>query len=100
MSGRIFNGRLEPKFNPFDDDYLAEILEAAAVAWNRMKHPTASEIEDRITYRLAGRLLNDPHFADLPYDGEPTQGSVRAARPRGTPRTTAPGRVEQCLRVP
>jgi hypothetical protein len=68
MSGRIFNGSLEPKFNPFDDDYLAEILEAAAVAWNRMKHPTANEIEDRITYRLAGRLLNDPHFAELPYD--------------------------------
>ena len=68
MSGRRFNGRLEPKFNPFDDDYLAEILEAAAVAWNRMKHPTASEIEDRITRRLAGRLANDPHFAELPYD--------------------------------
>jgi hypothetical protein len=71
MSGRIFNGRLEPKFNPFDDDYLAEILEAAAVAWSRMKHPTESEIEDRITYRLAGRLLNDPEFADLPYDVVP-----------------------------
>lgn len=68
MSERRFNGRLEPKFNPFDDDYLAEILEAAAVAWSRMKHPPASEIEDRITYRLAGRLLNDPHFAELPYD--------------------------------
>jgi hypothetical protein len=68
MSGRRFNGRLEPKFNPFDDDYLAEILEAAAIAWNRMKHPTVGEIEDRITYRLAGRLLNDPHFVELPYD--------------------------------
>lgn len=68
MSGRRFNGSLEPKFNPFDDDYLAEIMEAASVAWKRMKHPTVSEIEDRITYRLAGRLLNDLHFADLPYD--------------------------------
>ncbi len=68
MSGRTFNGRLEAKFNPFDDDYLSEILEATVVAWNRMRHPTESEIEDRITYRLAGRLLNDPHFADLPYD--------------------------------
>jgi hypothetical protein len=29
MNGREFNGRLAPKFNPFDDDYLAEILEAA-----------------------------------------------------------------------
>lgn len=68
MSGRVFNGSLEPKFNPFHEDYLAEIMEAAAIAWTRMKHPTASEIEDRITYRLAGRLLNDPHFAELPYD--------------------------------
>lgn len=68
MSGRRFNGSLEPKFNPFDDDYLAEIMEAASAAWKRMKHPTVSEIEDRITYRLAGRLLNDPHFAELPYD--------------------------------
>ena len=68
MSGRVFNGNLEPKFNPFDDNYLAEILEAAAIAWKRMKHPNISEIEDRITYRLAGRLLNDPHFAELPYD--------------------------------
>jgi hypothetical protein len=33
-----------------------------------MKQPSKSEIEDRITYRLAGRLANDPHFAELPYD--------------------------------
>ena len=71
MSGRIFNGRLEPKFNPFHDDYLAEILEAAAVAWARMKHPDGNEIEDNITYRLAGRLANDSHFSELPYDAVP-----------------------------
>jgi hypothetical protein len=65
---RRFTGRLEPKFNPFDDDYLAEILEATAVAWTRMEHPDGSEIEDRITYRLAGRLANDPQFSELPYD--------------------------------
>jgi hypothetical protein len=65
MSGRTFSGRLAAKFNPFDDDYLVEILEATAVAWKRMRHPTESEIEDRITSKLAGRLLNDPHFADL-----------------------------------
>jgi hypothetical protein len=68
MSGRVFNGRLEPKFNPFEENYLAEILEAAAVAWARMKQPGPGDIEDRITFRLAGRLLNDPHFADIPYD--------------------------------
>jgi len=68
MNGRIFNGRLEPKFNPFDNNYLAEILEAVAVAWSRMKQPGGAEIEDQITRRLAGRLANDPHFADLPYD--------------------------------
>ncbi len=68
MSGRVFNGRLEPKFNPFEENYLAEILEAATIAWARMTQPGRGEIEDRITFRLAGRLLNDPHFADIPYD--------------------------------
>jgi len=68
MSGRVYNGKLESKFNPFDEDYLAEILEAAAVAWARMKQPDRNEIEDQITRRLAGRLMNDPYFAELPYD--------------------------------
>jgi hypothetical protein len=68
MSGRIFNGQLDPKFNPFDDDYLTEILQATAAAWGRMEQPSVAEIEDHITYRLAGRLTNDPLFADLPYD--------------------------------
>jgi len=68
MSSQTFNGRLDPQFNPFDDDYLVEILEATAVAWARMNQPGTSEIEDRITYRLAGRLANDPLFAELPYD--------------------------------
>jgi hypothetical protein len=68
MSSQIFNGQLDPRFNPFDDDYLVEILEATAVAWARMKQPGKSEIEDHITYRLAGRLANDPQFAELPYD--------------------------------
>lgn len=68
MSGRIIEGRLEDRFNPFDDDYLAEILEATATAWARMEHPERGEIEDRITFRLAGRLAHDTCFADLPYD--------------------------------
>lgn len=71
MSGRVFIGNLEPKFNPFDDDYLAEILDATATAWARMEQPQASEIEDNITFRLAGRLANDTHFAELPYDAVP-----------------------------
>ncbi len=68
MTGRQFNGTLESKFNPFDEDYLAEILEAAAIAWARMKQPSRSEIEDRITFRLAGRLANDQYFSAIPYD--------------------------------
>jgi hypothetical protein len=68
MSGRHFNGKLEPKFNPFAEDYLAEILEVTAIAWTRMEQPSRTEIEDHITYRLAGRLANDPHFAEIPYD--------------------------------
>jgi hypothetical protein len=66
MSGRVFNGSLESRFNPFADDYLSEILEAATIAWARMEH--VIDIEDRITNRLAGRLANDPDFAELPYD--------------------------------
>ena len=27
MSGQIFNGRLDPQFNPFDDDYLVAFAE-------------------------------------------------------------------------
>src|SRR5437867_2678519 len=35
MSKR-FDGQLEPKFNPFREGNLAEILEATALAWARM----------------------------------------------------------------
>lgn len=62
------SGRIDDEFNPFADDYLGEILEAVAVAWARMKQPKRTESEDQITYRLAGRLLNDPQFGKLPYD--------------------------------
>lgn len=41
------------------------------MAWARMKQPKSGEIEDRITFRLAGRLNNDLHFRDLPYDIAP-----------------------------
>jgi hypothetical protein len=68
MNPRTLIGSLEPKFNPFDEDYLIEILTATALAWARMKPPGSNEIEDRITERLAGRLANDPRFAELPYD--------------------------------
>lgn len=68
MTIRNFSGSLAPTFNPFHENYLAEILAATAIAWARMKQPSRSEIEDRITFRLAGRLAHDPHFAELPYD--------------------------------
>ena len=68
MSGRQLIGSLDPAFNPFSDAYLSEMLAAVVSAWSRMKPPGTREIEDRITYRLCGRLLNDPQFADLPYD--------------------------------
>jgi hypothetical protein len=68
MSGRSFIGSLNPEFNPFDGDYLAEILEATAHAWARMKPPKRTEIEDRITRRLVGQLVNAPEFAEIPYD--------------------------------
>jgi hypothetical protein len=62
------SGRLDAEFNPFTDEFLGEILEAVALAWARMKQPKPSEIEDRITFRLAGRLINDLQFRHLPYD--------------------------------
>ncbi|MGH9765271.1 MAG: hypothetical protein ACREDR_14970 [Blastocatellia bacterium] len=36
------------RFNPFDEDYLTEILQAAAVGWACMHHPQADEIEYNI----------------------------------------------------
>ena len=68
MKFTISSGQLAAEFNPFGDDYLSEILEAVAVAWSRMKPPKLSEWEDHITFRLAGRLQNDPMFSELPYD--------------------------------
>jgi len=68
MSGWQFSGSLDPAFNPFDEAYLSEILTAVISAWVRMNQPDGREIEDRITFRLAGRLANDPFFADLPYE--------------------------------
>jgi len=62
------NSQVDRQFNPFADDYLGEIVEAVGVAWSRMKQPKRSEWEDSITYRLAGRLQNDPLLRELPYD--------------------------------
>jgi hypothetical protein len=62
------SGQLDAEFNPFADEYLGEMLKAVAEAWARMKQPKLSEWENDITFRLAGRLLNDPLFRDLPYD--------------------------------
>jgi hypothetical protein len=68
MRGGKFSGRLNAKFNPFDDDYLAEIVIATASAWGRMKKPPRGELEDAITFRLVGRIKNDSEFQKLPYD--------------------------------
>ena len=62
------SGQLDAEFNPFTDEYIVEILRAVVVAWARMKQPKSREWEDNITFRLAGRLANDPLFRDLPYD--------------------------------
>lgn len=62
------SGQLSPEFNPFGEDYLAEILEAVVVAWQQMPKPNPAEIENRITSRLAGWLLNAPGLAgELPF---------------------------------
>src|ERR1035441_10229988 len=63
------SGQLDPEFNPFfGEDYLAQIMEAVARAWRQMPQPKPTEIENRITSRLAGWLLNAPGFAgELPF---------------------------------
>lgn len=61
------SGQLAAEFNPFDEDYLAEILEAVTVAWSRIKPPKQRDWEDDITNRLAGHLSNVSPFTDLPY---------------------------------
>lgn len=68
MRFAVDNGDFDPRFNPFEEEYLGEILQAIALAWARMKPPSSGEIEDRITFRLAGRLQNDPEFRHIPYD--------------------------------
>ncbi|HEY2364112.1 MAG TPA: hypothetical protein VGK36_23530 [Candidatus Angelobacter sp.] len=68
MSLRRSSGTLKPQFNPFKEDYLAELFSAVVIAWASMIPPKRNEIEDRITFRLAGRLANDPQFEDSPYD--------------------------------
>lgn len=71
MTGQPFIGRLDQEFNPFDGDYLSEILEATARAWARMRPPKRDDIEDRITFRLAGQLANASEFAEIPYEVTP-----------------------------
>lgn len=67
MSASI-SGNLEPQFNPFEESSLADVMQMTASAWARMKQPSTSELEDSITFRLAGRIANDPQFAESPYD--------------------------------
>ena len=62
------SGQLDAEFNPFADDFLGEILRAVTLAWAKLRPPKSSEWEDAITYRLAGRLQNDPSLPTLPYD--------------------------------
>ncbi len=64
-------GQIDPQFNPFAESYIREIIRAIALAWLRMRNPPADEIEDRITFRLAGRLQNDEDFRELPFDVVP-----------------------------
>jgi hypothetical protein len=68
MRGGRFSGRLDEKFNPFEDDRLAEVVRATASAWGRMRKPRYNELEDQITFRLVGRIKNDQEFRLLPYD--------------------------------
>ena len=63
-----FWGSLDPQFNPFVEDELSEIIRMTATAWARMKQPPKAELEDSITFRVAGRIANDPDFAESPYD--------------------------------
>ena len=71
MRGDTISGQIDPQFNPFAESYVRDIIRAIALAWSRMRYPPADEIEDRITFRLAGRLQNDEDFRELPFDVVP-----------------------------
>ncbi len=68
---RFGSSQLAPEFNPFEDEYIGEILTAVALAWARMKAPKWSEIENQITNRLAGILISDVPFRNLPFEVVP-----------------------------
>ena len=65
------SGQMDPQFNPFAESYVCEVIRAIAVAWSRMRTPAVDELEDQITFRLAGRLQNDEEFRELPFDVVP-----------------------------
>lgn len=59
------SGRLAEEFDPFADEPLGDMIAAVALAWTKIKR--IPEIENRITKKLAGRLMNDEAFRDLPF---------------------------------
>lgn len=71
MKLQSVGGRIDPQFNLFAESYVSDIVRAIVVAWSRMRTPSADEIEDHITFRLAGRLQNDDEFRDLPFEVVP-----------------------------
>lgn len=59
------SGRLAEEFDPFAEEPLGDMIAAVALAWTKIKR--IQEIENRITKKLAGRLMNDQAFRDLPF---------------------------------
>ncbi len=91
MKFATHNGQLASEFDPFGENMLAEIMETVVTTWSKMRRFTPQEImkrwtakgkrkngpppvephENWITDRLAGLILNDPQFRNLPFDVAP-----------------------------
>ena len=82
------SGQLAPKFDPFGENVLAEIMAVIVTAWSKVRRFTDEEIRSRsrrkgkrkktappvqplenwITRRLARIIRFDPAFRDIPFD--------------------------------
>ena len=65
------SGSIDSDFNPFSKQFIEEIIGAIVTAWSRMRNPNTDELEDQITFRLAGRLQHDNDFRELPFEVVP-----------------------------
>gem|GEM_PF-5616159 len=64
------SGRLDPKFDPFCEDVLAEIIGAVIMAWSRVRRFTVEEIRKKWTAK--GKPKKGPCQWNPTRTGSPT----------------------------